>query len=437
MDQSINRELFDFIARSPSPFHAVQETAKLLTEAGFKMLNEARPWHIEEGQGYFVTRNRSSIIAFRGPIKSFSGFMIAAAHCDSPCPRLKDAATTESGGYVKLNTECYGGMIYPSWMDRPLSAAGRVVYRTESGIATGLVDSREPVAVIPNVAIHMNRKVNSGYDYNAATDMLPLYGMADGGDLWDSFALPSGVSREDILSADLYLYDPAPGQRFHGLICAPRLDDLQSAFGALTGFLEAREADNMPVYCLFDNEEVGSSTKQGAASPFLTNVLTRVCHAIGLPQDGLDRKLAGSMMLSCDNAHALHPNHPELADKNQAPLPNGGVVIKYNTNQKYTSDAVSAALFKRMCQKARVPVQSFANRADLPGGSTLGNISNTKLALNTVDIGLAQLAMHACRETAGEADTLYLAKAAKQFYETVLKQSYDGNIEMLFREETV
>lgn len=426
----MNETLFDFIKSCPTPFHAAKHTAALLEEAGFTPLHEGESWVLAPGKGYYVTRNLSSVIAFRAPEKDFSGFMIAAAHCDSPCFKIKEEVMLDGKNYLRLSTEKYGGMLCSSWMDRPLSIAGRLIVKTENGVRTELVDLREPCALIPNVAIHMNGGANDGYAFNAAVDMLPLWGLAGERGLLVRCAEQCGIERDNIISHDLILYNPQEGTLWNGFVSAPKLDDLQCAYGALMGFLASNSAGNMPVYCLFDNEEVGSTTKQGAASPFLHDVLKRACAACGCSADAAERGLASGMMLSCDNAHAIHPNHPELSDPNHAPVINKGIVIKYNANQKYTSDAMSAALFKLICREAEVPFQYFANRADMPGGSTLGNISNTHVALNTVDIGLPQLAMHSAYETAGSLDTDYLIKAARVFFEKRLAVKADGTVEL-------
>ena len=306
-------------------------------------------------------------------------------------------------------------------MDRPLSVAGRVLVQTDRGMQSRLIDFARPCAIIPNVAIHMNRKVNDGYTYDLAVDMLPLYG-GEAGTFRDAVAELAGCSADDILATDLYLYNPQPGVEWGEYISAPRLDDLQCAFASLEAFLTAPEAGNLPVYCLFDNEEVGSRTKQGAESTFLPDTLLRICAACGAE---LTRKLPGSFMISCDNGHAMHPNHPEYADKNHAIHMNQGIAIKFNANQHYTSDGVSAGLFRLLCRQADVPVQYYCNRADMAGGSTLGNIANTKISVNTVDIGLPQLAMHSSFETAGSRDTACLVRALTRFFSVCLQPGTD------------
>lgn len=423
----MNKKLFDFIAESPTPFHTVKNVREILKEKGYIELCESEKWNIEPGKGYCVTRNGSSVIAFRVPKKEFSGFMLTASHCDSPCFKIKENAELADNFYVRLSTEKYGGMLCSTWLDRPLAVAGRVTVRTENGISVRLVDTKEPCAIIPNVAIHMNRNANDGMSYNPAVDMLPLFAESTAkGTFRNLIAKAAGCDEKDILTTDLVVYNPQYGTEWNGFISAPRLDDLQCAFGALEAFTTSENSKSIPVYCLFDNEEVGSQTKQGAASNFIAAVLERISESLGLSSSEHYEKIANSFMLSCDNAHAVHPNHPEYQDKNHAVYMNKGIVIKYNANQRYTSDAVSAAIFALVCEKAGVPFQRYANRADMPGGSTLGNIANTQVSLNTVDIGLPQLAMHSSYETAGAKDTEYYIKALTCFYGKSLVMKNDG-----------
>ena len=425
----LNEQLLDYIAASPTAYHAAAHTADLLMAAGYTRLCEGEDWTLEPGRGYFVTRNGSSLIAFRLPAGEWQGFLMAAAHGDSPAFKIKENAELPGEHYVRLSTEKYGGMLCASWMDRPLSIAGRVTVRTADGIEVRLADLKEPCALIPNVAIHMDRAANDGKKYDPAVDMLPLLRMGggEGESLRVRAAAAAGAVEEDILTTDLFVYVPQRGVRWEDFISAPRLDDLQCAFAALTAFLRAKECKAVPVYCLFDNEEVGSETKQGAASTFLADTLARIA---GSAED-CRRQVAHSFLVSCDNAHAVHPNHPEYQDKNHAVYLNGGVVVKYNANQRYTSDAVSAAIFGLACERAGVPVQRYANRADMPGGSTLGNIANTQVSLNTVDVGLPQLAMHSAFETAGAADTDYLVRALTEFYGAPLRMDADGSYRLL------
>ena len=424
------KRLFDFLAASPSCYHAVQALSDRLTQEGYTQLHEADAWTLTAGGKYFVTRNGSSLLAFRVPAGAPAGFLMAAAHTDSPTFKIKHNPEKKAGPYVQLSTEKYGGMLMGTWFDRPLSVAGRVVTAKDGKLETKLVDVDRDLLVIPSVAIHMNRAANDGIKLMANVDTLPLYGMQEAaGSFRSVVAAAAGVQEDEILGEDLSLYVRTRGTVFGAkdeFVLAPRLDDLQCAFASLTAFLAAGESRAIPVCCIFDNEEVGSETKQGAASTFLYDTLTRLCAALGMDGSEYRRLVAGSFLVSCDNAHAVHPNHGEFADRNHTVRMNGGVVIKYNANQRYTSDAVSAGIFRRICESAGVPVQYYANRADMPGGSTLGNISNTQVSLNAVDIGLAQLAMHSPFETAGAADTASLVKALTAFFEHSLVAERDG-----------
>ena len=408
-------DLFDFIKKSPTPFHAVDTVAALLESNGFIQLQENDIWELRPNSKYFVTRNMSSLIAFKTPKDDFSGFMITAAHSDSPCFKIKDNALISDGKYARLSSERYGVMIKQSWFDRPLSVAGRLIIRTPSGIETRLVDIESPIAIIPHLAPHMHTEVS--YDFNS--DMLPLFDTGTNS-LLDKAAGKAGINKEDIISFDLSLYVADSGYTWNSFISAPRLDDLECAYASLVAFLDSEDFLSMPVYCLFDNEEVGSTTKQGAASTFLYDVLSKI-----VPD--LSSMLPNSFMASCDNAHAVHPNHPELSDKNHSVYMNEGVVIKYNANQKYTTDAISAGIFKYICHQANAPYQIYTNRADITGGSTLGNIASTQVSVNTVDIGLAQLAMHSAFETAGKLDVDIMIQALKAMFESEIKMQYDGS----------
>ena len=421
----MNQALFSYIAACPTAFQAAAHTAALLEAEGYRLLRETEEWTLEPGGRYYVMRNGSSLIAFRLPKGRPVGFMMTAAHGDSPTFKIKENAELTGENETRLSVEGYGGMLCASWMDRPLSVAGRAMVRTEDGVAMRLIDLHDDLALIPNVAIHMNRDANNGAKYNFAVDMQPLYG--EKGGFRRRIAEAAGVAEEDLLTHDLFLYNPQPGVEWGGYISAPRLDDLQCAFAALQGFLTAGESQSAAVYCLFDNEEVGSQTKQGAASTFLRETLERICDALGLT---LRTMAAGSSLLSCDNAHAMHPNHPEYADKNHAVRMNGGVVIKYNASQRYATDAVSAALFQTVCEAAGVPFQRYANRPDMAGGSTLGSIANTQVSLNMADIGLAQLAMHSAFETAGAEDTAHMVQALKTFFGMTLRSGGDGTYQL-------
>lgn len=426
---NLTEELLSLIARSPSCFHATENFCAMLRADGYTQLHEHEHWTLQTGGKYFVVRNASSVIAFRVPRADFTGFMISASHSDSPTFKIKENPELCAKSGVRLSTERYGGMLMGTWLDRPLSVAGRVLVREGASIVAKLVNIDRDLLIIPNVAIHMNRSANDAAKFQANVDTLPLLGCEGAaGSFRTLVAAAAGVREEDILGSDLFLYVRAQGSVLgaqNELIAAPKLDDLECAFGCIKGFLSAKDSDSVPVCCIFDNEEVGSETKQGAASTFLFDTLSRLCAALGRTDEEYRMAVANSFMVSADNAHAMHPNHPEYADSANCPQMNGGVVIKFNANQRYTTDAVSAALFRNVCESVNVPTQVYANRSDLAGGSTLGSIANTKVSLNTVDIGLAQLAMHSAYETAGANDLAYLTAAMTEFYSRTLRA--DGN----------
>lgn len=434
-DIQISRELLAFLDRCPTSFHAVAGMAGELSKAGFHRLLEGRRWTLEAGGSYYVTRNGSALIAFKIPRADFAGFQIMASHSDSPAFKIKPNAEIETDRrYIKLNVEKYGGMLCAPWLDRPLSVAGRVAVRTGAGVETRLVCIDRDLLMIPNLAIHMNRNANDGYSFNAQKDMLPLLGdMAAKGGFLKLIAETAGADPEDILDTDLFLYNRMKGT-IYGLnqefVAAPRLDDLQCAFASLKGFLAANPHHSVAVHCVLDNEEVGSGTKQGAASTFLKDTLCRIVSSLGYQETAYQMALASSFMVSADNAHGVHPNQADKADPTNRPYLNEGIVIKYSANQKYTTDAVSGAMFRAICDKAGVPYQTFANRSDMLGGSTLGNISNTQVALNTVDIGLPQLAMHSPYETAGTRDTGYLIEAARVLFSSGVREDENGNYQL-------
>lgn len=424
MDNAAVKDLIEFLENSPSCFHATENMKNMLLKVDFEQLYENKKWNIRPGGSYFVCRNDSALIAFTIPESSFSGMRIMASHGDSPAFKIKENPELETDGhYIRLNVERYGGMLCAPWLDRPLSVAGRVIIKNpESKVCESrLVNADRDLVLIPNLAIHMNREANSGYKYNAQTDMLPLYGnMTDKGTFMKIIAEAAGVKEEEILGHDLFLYNREKASIWGGskeFISCGRLDDLQCAFASIKGFLAGKKQKYLAVHCVFDNEEVGSGTKQGAASTFLYDTLTRIHDCLGLTREDYLMHLADSFMISADNAHAVHPNHTDKADPSNRPYINGGIVIKFNANQRYCTDGVSAAMFRDICRTAGVPVQTFVNRSDMAGGSTLGNISNTKVALNTVDIGLPQLAMHSPYETAGVQDTQYLIRASEEFFQ--------------------
>lgn len=435
--QKTAKEMLDFIEKSPTCFHAVVNIGAMLEEAGYVRLRENEEWKLVKGGKYYTERNDSSVIAFAVPTGTVKGFHMAAAHSDSLCFKVKEKPElTVEDHYMRLNTEKYGGMILSTWMDRPLSVAGRLAVRGTDGIQSRLVNIDRDLCVIPNVAIHMNREMNKGVEYNPQVDMLPLFAdvafdtdaagasaTADGSlekpALLGLAAEAAGVDAEAILGEDLFLYTRQEG-RFLGaegeFVLAPRLDDLQSAFALTKAFTESTPAEYINICAVFDNEEVGSGTRQGADSTFLADVLDRITEGLLADHSTYLRWIADSFLISADNAHAVHPNHPEKADPTNRPYLNGGIVIKFHGSQKYTTDGISAAKMKDYCERAKVPYQTYANRSDIAGGSTLGNISTAHVSVSSVDIGLPQLAMHSAVETAGMMDTEYAVRALKEFW---------------------
>ncbi len=419
-------KLQKFLDYAHSTYHAIAYLGETLKNAGYVALNEGEKWALTPGGKYFLTRGGSAIMAFRVP-ENPMGFLLSASHADRPTFKVKENGILE-GKYTRLAVERYGGMLIAPWLDRALSVAGRVLVETDTGIVSRLVDIDKDLLMIPNVAIHMNRAANDGYKWNPAVDTLPLLGGKDAKDgFWKLIEEAAGGK---ILGHDLFLY-VREKSRIWGVndeyISAQGLDDLACAWGCTQGFLAAGESGNIPVLCVFDSEEVGSGSVQGAASDFLEATLGRICDSLGLH---FKEMLSQSFMVSADNAHAVHPNHPELADPQNAPLVGGGVVLKFNAAQKYTTDGVSGAIFKKICAGADVPVQTYYNRADLPGGSTLGYISLSHVSVLSADIGLPQLAMHSAYETAGVKDAENLTKAMKAYYGSTLAVPQDGSYQL-------
>lgn len=417
--------LLRFIEESPSVYHVIDNIRKMLLEKGFVELRENESWKIQSAKGYFVVRNDSTIIAFRMPAKKTKGFHIVASHSDSPTFKVKEnAQITAEGKYIRLNTEKYGGMILSTWLDRPLSVAGRIVVKDAKGeMQVKLVNVDKDLLVIPNVAIHMNRDINNKCEYNAQTDMLPLMSLGESKEtenlLLQQMAIVAKVKPENILSYDLFLYVREKGRILgagNAFILSPKLDDLQCVYTSLQAFISKKPKNYTNVLAVFDNEEVGSGTAQGADSTFLQDVLYRISEALELNYGAYCGLIADSFLISADNAHAVHPNHPEKADPTNRPCIGGGIVIKYHGGQKYTTDAVSAAKLKLLCEKAGIHYQSYTNRSDIAGGSTLGNISTAHVSLSSVDIGLPQLAMHSAMETAGVQDTEDAVRLFEVFY---------------------
>lgn len=414
-------KLLRYIMDSPTAFHAVSVMKKRFLQEGFEELKEQEYWHLKKGGRYFVTRNSSALIAFSIPERDVWKFHITASHSDSPTFKIKENPEIEvQDSYVKLNVEGYGGMLMTPWFDRPLSVAGRLVVRENGELVEKLVNVDRDFVMLPSLAIHMNRNVNEGYKYNIQKDMLPLYGCAETKDtFWQIIAGAAGVKEESILGHDLFLYSRSAGSVWgaqNEFLSCGRLDDLQCAFSSMEAFLNGEKKETIAVHCVLDNEEVGSGTKQGAASSFLKDVLMRINTGLGRSYEEYLMTIAGSFMISADNAQAMHPNYAEKSDPVNHPALNGGIVIKYSANQKYCTDAVSAAVMKDICEKAGVPYQVYINRSDVLGGSTLGNIASSQVPVNMADIGLPQLAMHSPYETTGIRDTWYLIKALEVFY---------------------
>ena len=422
MDDRIHA-LMEFLDASHSVYHAVAYLENVMKEAGYTHLMETDAWELVPGGKYYMTRGGSAILAFRVPNATPKGFVISASHSDRPTFKIKENGEITTA-YTKLATEKYGGMLMAPWMDRPLSIAGRVLVETENGIESKLLDIDRDLLLIPNVAIHMNRAANDGQKWNPAVDTLPLLGGKDAKGKLASLLEETAGGK--ILGHDLYLYVRQKASVWgidNEFLSAPALDDLECAWGCTQGFPKAGDSGCIPMLCVFDSEEVGSSSVQGAASDLLENVIERICAALDLDAK---RLLAQSVMISADNAHALHPNHPELADAANAPVMNGGVVVKFNSSLRYTTDGLSGALFRKLCAGAGVPTQTYYNRADIPGGSTLGCISLAHVSVPSVDIGLAQLAMHSCYETAGVKDAIHLEDAMAACYSATLERTADG-----------
>lgn len=423
------KELIDFIYESPTAFHAVDNVKKMLLGCGFIELKEMDRWELKKAGKYFVTKNDSAITAFqvgKGMI-SENGFKIIGAHTDSPSFRVKPASEiTSENHYVKLNTEGYGGMILNTWMDRPLSVAGRVTVKSKDifNPTTKLLNIKKPILIIPNLAIHMNRDINKGVELNKQKDTLPLMALVNeslekGNYLINAISKEIGVQAGDIIDFDLFLYEFEKGS-IVGLndefISSPRLDDLAMVHAGITALTRAEAGDATNVMVCFDNEEVGSTTKQGADSQLLSNILERIVISMGGDRQDFFRAIAKSFMISGDLAHAVHPNSAEKHDPQNRPLINKGPVIKISASQSYTTDSNSSTVYAEICKNANVPVQWFVNRSDERGGSTIGPISSSHLEIRSVDMGTPILAMHSIRELGGVMDHTYVTDSFTEYY---------------------
>ncbi|WP_417046293.1 M18 family aminopeptidase [Enorma massiliensis] len=426
--------LISFIEQCPSMFHTAATISARLEAQGFARLSEGDAWRgrLEPGGRYYAERNGSSIIAFKVGEAAAADpdrfhFQLTAAHGDSPTFKVKATPELEGPeGSLRLNVEAYGGMIDYTWFDRPLSVAGRVLVRTATAegerVESRLIAPDRDIALIPSLAIHLDRSMNDGFSPNRATDLCPLVsaGELGAGSFDELVAAEAGVEPEQVLARDLFLVNREPARVWgaaHEFVSSPKLDDLMCAYTSLLAFLAAENPGCVTVFCCFDNEEVGSNTKQGAMSTFLPDVLGRLTEALGLTPEDYRRALAKSMLVSCDNAHAVHPNRPEKYDAANRCCLNGGIVVKEAANQHYCTDAFSRAAFLALCERAGVPCQTFANRSDMAGGSTLGNLSNIQASMHAVDVGCPQLAMHSSYETAGTRDVRLATRALQAFFE--------------------
>lgn len=424
------QDLVDFIYESPTAFQAVETSKKLLQENGFRELILNEKWNVEVNGRYYVTKNSSALVAFTVNSQDVEkeGFRIVGSHSDSPTFRIKPKAEmVVEGTYLKLNTECYGGPILNTWLDRPLAIAGRVVLKGENALrpVEKMVNIKKPICIIPNVAIHMNRTVNEGYALNKQKDMLPLVGLINENLEKDNFLLKQlakelDVELEEIIDFDLFLYEFEKGSLIgpnEEFISTGRLDNLSMAHSSLHALIDANGSKGVNVVAVFDNEEVGSSTKQGADSNMLINILERICLSLQKPREEFFSAIYSSFIISADLAHAVHPNMVDKHDPTSRPVMGKGPVIKINANQAYTSDAQSISVYKSICKEAGVNYQEFVNRSDERGGSTIGPISSTHLDIPSVDVGSPILAMHSIRELGNVEDHYNIYKTFNKFYE--------------------
>ena len=415
----------DFLNQSHCAYMAIDTACKKLDEAGFVRLKENATWNLQNNRYYYVVRNQSSLIAFKIPeIANVKSVNIVASHSDSPALKVKPVEDISSDKYGKINVEVYGGAILSSWFDKPLSLTGRVVLNKNGQIVSQLVDFDEDLAIIPNVAIHQNRQINEGYKYNPQVDLVPMMSLNVQQPFFKNFLSSRlHVEIEDILAHDLFFYNRQKAliwgdkQQF---ISSGRIDNLESVFTSLTAFINSYSSQSINMLAVFDNEEVGAITKQGMASRFLLDIIERIFTSFYYVDSDIKAILANSFLMSCDNAHAVHPNHPELYDGFNKTYMNEGVVIKTSASQSYVSDAVSVAICKQLCQRANVPYQMFANKSDSRGGSTQAAISTINLPINMADIGLAQLAMHSSFETCGSSDVDYMINLLSQLYNSTI-----------------
>ena len=425
------KELKNFLDTSHSQFQSIDNIKQELLSNNFEELKEENEFKLEPGKSYFVIRNLTALLAFKVPEKlNDLKFQVVAVHSDSPCFKIKENPCVFDNGYVKLKVEGYGGMIRSTWLDKPLSVAGRIVVDNGEKLYSKLVDIDKDFAIIPNVAIHLNREMNKGVEYNPQVDLCAIIGQSDKNEDLLLKELNKFVDKgEKIISHDLYLYNREKATQLGAnkeFFTAPKLDDLACDFTALKGFILAKPQDFLQIFVSFDNEEVGSGSINGADSTFLESILKRITFALGFTIDDYFKAVAKSFLISADNGHAIHPNHPELSDNKNLCKLNDGIMIKYNANMKYTSDGLSSSVIKKLCMMNNEKYQEYFNRSDMPGGSTLGNISISHVSMLTVDIGLPQLAMHSNYEVCGSKDIEAMINLIKRFYETSITVSESG-----------
>ncbi|MGP1413709.1 MAG: M18 family aminopeptidase [Bacillales bacterium] len=419
--ENLTNQLINFLDNSHSEFNACKNIKSILDNNHFIELKENEKWNLKAGKGYYVTRDMSSLIAFHVPIRLNNyQFQITATHSDSPCLKIKKGKAVVENGYTKLAIETYGGLIKSSWLDKPLSIAGRVIYNDNEVYKVQTVDIPKDLLIISNLCIHFNREINKGYEYNSETDLKPVIGLGEHENaIEEVLSVYLGVAQEDIIDYDLYLYNrekATVGGLNDEFLFSPKIDNLESTFISLLSFISSNPNKHVNVFSTFNNEEIGSMTNNGADSTFLDDVLKRISYSFNKDEEEHKIAIASSFMLSIDNAHATHPNLPSKSDTFHDVQLNKGVVIKMNANMSYTSNCITSNLVTNLAKLTNTPVQYFYNRSDIRGGSTLGSISQSHVSINSCDIGLAQLAMHSNYEVAGCKDVEHLFNLVKSFY---------------------
>ena len=434
MKNQLNDELIAFLNESHNEYLAANAIRNILSKSGFKEIKENETWNLKENSKYFFLRNGNSLVAFITPYrlnKSDFYYKIISSHLDSPALKLKENPAVSTNFYEKWKVEVYGGLINSTYVDRPLGLAGRLIVKTESGLETRIVDTKKAVAIIPNVAIHQNRNINNGFVYNPQVDLLPIVGTSEKAHYFDEIISSFLKNDEELVSYDLYLYnfDKAQYVGFNDdLICGQKEDDLSSAFLSLKALVDSETNYNesgIKIATFFNNEETGSLSFSGADSDLLKSALRRIALSFNVKESEYFAAIKKSFVLSADNGHAIHPNHPEMSDDKNLCLLNKGILLKFNSNMAYTSDAFTSAFVKTLCKDNNIPYQVFFNRSDVRGGSTLGNISISQESILTADIGMPQLAMHSSFETIGSEDTKHMFDLMSCFYKTVFKIDND------------